>query len=73
MNVRLLRNRARLAYTVFQGNRTLERRPRIAYLLIENRCNLACFYCFVDINNKTVRRLETEDIFRLIDQLGSVR
>ncbi len=69
MNFRLLKNRARLAYRIHQLNRKGGRAPLIAYLLIENKCNLACFYCFVDINNQEVHRLTTQQVFDIIDQL----
>ena len=78
MNPRLLKNRARLFYEFNMMKRTGARRPLIAYVLVENRCNLSCFYCFVDVNNKLLYhgridnsrnadQIETSDLRNALD------
>lgn len=44
--------------------------PVVAYLLITDRCNMHCRYCFLDYNQKR-RELSTEQWLKLIDELHS--
>ncbi len=48
---------------------TKARKPILANLLITNRCNLKCFYCYVDVFNRKMQDLSTEEIIRIIDIL----
>lgn len=46
-----------------------KRTPIIATILITNRCNLKCFYCYAKVFNRQVEDLSKTDIFRMIDDL----
>ncbi|RMF83870.1 MAG: radical SAM protein [Nitrospinota bacterium] len=48
--MRLLYNRARIFAGIATYHYLGRRRPVVAYLLLTNRCNLRCRYCFVDVN-----------------------
>lgn len=50
---------------------TQKRIPIIANLLITNRCNLKCFYCYVDVFNRQIPDLATDKILNIIDILHS--
>lgn len=47
------------------GNRV----PLMANLLITNRCNLNCFYCYVDPVNRQNEEIKQEKLYELIDTL----
>ncbi len=46
---------------------TNKRTPLMANLLITNRCNLKCFYCYVDTFNRNVKDIEKQVLFDMID------
>jgi MoaA/NifB/PqqE/SkfB family radical SAM enzyme len=48
---------------------TKRRVPLMANLLLTNRCNLKCFYCYVDTFNRTIDDLDTDKITGIIDIL----
>lgn len=48
---------------------TKKRIPLIANLLITNRCNLRCFYCYVDVSHRQLKDLTIDEILRIIDIL----
>lgn len=43
--------------------------PLMANLLITNRCNLKCFYCYVESSNRQREDMRHEKIYELIDTL----
>jgi len=48
---------------------TNDRTPLMANLIITNRCNLECFYCYVDVFNQENRIITPETLKELIDTL----
>lgn len=48
---------------------TGRRKPIIANLLLTNRCNLRCFYCYVDVFHRRIPDIPTDKIFHIIDVL----
>lgn len=46
-----------------------QRIPLMANLLITNRCNLKCFYCYVDAEHRKAQDIEIKKLFELIDTL----
>ncbi|HTY45553.1 MAG TPA: radical SAM protein [Patescibacteria group bacterium] len=50
---------------------TRRRIPLMANLLLTNRCNLKCFYCYVDTFHRTVEDLGTQKVIEVIDILHS--
>lgn len=48
---------------------TNDRTPLMANLIITNRCNLECFYCYVDVFNQENRIITPETLKDLIDTL----
>jgi MoaA/NifB/PqqE/SkfB family radical SAM enzyme len=43
--------------------------PLLAYILVTNRCNLDCVYCFSNANKKENLDIPLEKIYQIIDQL----
>lgn len=46
-----------------------KRIPVIASILITNRCNLKCFYCYPDVFNRSIEDMSYEDFKKIIDIL----
>lgn len=62
-------SRARLPARIL-ANRLLGREePVIAFLIVNNGCNLKCSYCFGDYPARDVPDFTTEELFALIDEL----
>lgn len=45
------------------------RAPLLAYILVTNRCNLDCVYCFSNAHRTSPMDLSSEQLFSIIDQL----
>jgi MoaA/NifB/PqqE/SkfB family radical SAM enzyme len=65
----LLKKRSVLFSKIMEYKLTKKRTPIIAYLLITDRCNLRCRYCFVDCDQKKDRELNTQEWLSLIDEM----
>lgn len=66
----LLVKRARLFAKVMQCKILSQRKPVVAYLLLTDRCNMRCRYCFVD-TSKRRDELSTQEWKDLIDDIYS--
>lgn len=60
--------RARLFSRLAYHQATNTRAPVIAYLLVTNRCQMSCHYCFVD-HVALPNEMSTERIIQLVDEL----
>jgi MoaA/NifB/PqqE/SkfB family radical SAM enzyme len=65
----LLLNRARIWKGIAEYQYTGRKRPVIAYLLLTNRCNLNCRYCFVDVNKIQKDDMTLEEWKACLDDL----
>lgn len=59
-------------YSEILKSRLLNKRiPIIANILILNRCNLKCFYCYPDVFNRNIEDMSLENFKKIIDILHS--
>ena len=49
-----------------------KRIPIMANLLLTNRCNLNCFYCFVDVYNRNIKEISYDEVVTIIDDLYDI-
>lgn len=61
--------KAKIFRDLFCSKITKKRMPIIANLLLTNRCNLRCFYCYVDVFHRRMQDLKTDKILNIIDIL----
>ena len=61
----------RLAGKIFEARLMKKRMPLNVSLLVTNRCNLKCFYCFAGVYKRKMADLPLEKIFAVIDELVS--
>ena len=65
----LLANRIKIVAGLFKYQKTGKPKPIFAHLLLTNRCNLDCRYCFVDVNTIHKSDLQLEEWKKIISQL----
>lgn len=46
--------------------------PLVANLILTNSCNLKCFYCYVDVFNRTIKEPSTSDWLNLLTELHAM-
>lgn len=59
----------RFGFSLVKAKLSGRRIPLMANLLITSRCNLKCFYCYVDATNRKVQDIEESALHELIDTL----
>jgi len=64
---KLLRG-TRIFYKLLNSKITGKRIPLVTNILVTNRCNLNCFYCFPQVHGRKVRELTTKEILDVIDE-----
>ena len=62
----LLANRIKIVAGLFKYQKTGKPKPIFAHLLLTNRCNLDCRYCFVDVNTIHKSDLQLEEWKNLV-------
>ncbi|MBF0624369.1 MAG: radical SAM protein [Magnetococcales bacterium] len=67
--LQLARNRARIIAGLGRYHRTGRRRPIFAHLILTNRCNMKCRYCFVDVNSDIQSDLTLDEWRQTLDGL----
>ena len=65
----LLTNRIKIIQGLSKYQKTEEPKPIFAHLLLTNRCNLDCRYCFVDVNTIHKSDLQLEEWKKIISEL----
>ena len=65
----LLNNRIKIIKGLSKYQKTSEPKPIFAHLLLTNRCNLDCRYCFVDVNTIHKSDLQLEEWKQVISDL----
>ncbi len=69
INYKKIYRGARLAGKIFEARLMKKRMPLNVYLLVTNRCNLKCFYCFSKVYKRKMKDLPLEKLFAIIDEL----
>ncbi len=69
MNLKYLKAGLKTVTSIARGALFGYRAPLLVYLLVTNRCNLDCIYCFSNANKTENLDIPLERIFRLVDQL----
>lgn len=62
-------SKIRFGLSLVKAKLSGRRVPLMANLLITSRCNLKCFYCYVDAANRKVQDIEESALHELIDTL----
>ena len=58
----------RIIYKLLLGKITKKRIPIVTNILVTNKCNLNCFYCFPQVSKRKVKEMTTEQILNAIDE-----
>lgn len=69
--IEMLKNRDIITYDTFDKKNTYE--YKTATLILTNRCNLSCYHCCQDAVNEKFEESTTEDIFRIIDKMSTIK
>lgn len=67
--MRIFINRARILAGIMGYKLFNIRKPVVAYLLLTNKCNLKCRYCFVECNKSVKQDLTLEEWKKIIEEL----
>lgn len=61
---------SRVAGKILLSKATSRRIPLLANILVTNRCNLKCFYCFPQVFERKTHEFTTEELLNLIDEFS---
>jgi MoaA/NifB/PqqE/SkfB family radical SAM enzyme len=65
-------NRVSFAGSILKTNLLKQRIPLVVFLVVNNRCNLKCAYCFGDYPMRDVPDIPTSRLLELVDELADM-
>ncbi len=69
MSMNRFLRKAMVAKHIATAHALKRRKPIMANLLLTSHCNLRCFYCYVDTENRQVEDIPYEKVIQLVDEL----